>query len=165
MVLTGYFEKFLKVVLRLPRLALEIMLDGRDVLLIGVVCFLVITIVACSDCNALGVPLLPLLAALCTFPSVLGGGFGSCYTAATIDCFHVHQNESGPNHLFARSVLGGDAHQLLGGARLSTSKLMHQGTVRHSGPEHRDDIGVSHPRELWVMLHGCHHRLLSRSPE
>jgi hypothetical protein len=61
MVLTGCFEKFLKVVLRLPRLALEIMLDGRDVLLIGVVCFLVITVVACSDCDALGCHFFPFL--------------------------------------------------------------------------------------------------------
>jgi hypothetical protein len=28
---------------------------------------------------------------------------------------------------------------------------MHQGTVCHSGPEHRDDIGVSHPRKLMTL--------------
>jgi hypothetical protein len=101
---TGRFEKFLKMVLRLPRLVLEIMFSGRDILLIGVVSFLVITIVVGRNGDASGVPLLPLLAALGALPSILDGGFGWCCSSTTSGCFHVAQDEGGPNHLLARGV-------------------------------------------------------------
>jgi hypothetical protein len=61
MVQTCQFEKFLKVLIQLPRLALEITLGARDILLVGALCFLFIVVVAGSSCHPLGVPFLPLL--------------------------------------------------------------------------------------------------------
>jgi hypothetical protein len=59
MVRTGLFKKFLEVLIRLPRLALEVMLSNHDILLVGVVRFLIVVIAAGSNCDPLGVPLLP----------------------------------------------------------------------------------------------------------
>jgi hypothetical protein len=52
MVWTGRSEKFLKVIVRLPRLALEITLGSHDMLLIRAIRFLVIA--AGSNCDSLG---------------------------------------------------------------------------------------------------------------
>jgi hypothetical protein len=82
----GRFEKFLKMVPQLPCLTLEITFSGRDILLAGVASFL---IVASSNGDALGVPLLPLLATLGALPSTLDGGLGWCWSAATGGCFHI----------------------------------------------------------------------------
>jgi hypothetical protein len=152
MVQTCHFEKLLKIVLRVPHLAFEVMLDGRDVLLIGVVRFLVIAVVADSDCDpSSGVPLLPLFVTIGTFPSALDGGFGRCYSAAASGHFHIAQNEGSPNRLLTKGVLGGNIKQLLGGIRLIMSGLMHQGTARCARPKHRDDISVGHPKELMTL--------------
>jgi hypothetical protein len=78
MVWIGSFKKLLQVVVWLPRRALEIRLGGCDILLIGVVHFLVvIVIVAVCDCDLLGhcfCPfLLPLALLLASLPVALGG--------------------------------------------------------------------------------------------
>jgi hypothetical protein len=132
----GCFEKFLEMVLGLPRLALVVALGGRDVLLTGVVHFLAITVIAGSDSDMLGALLLPLLATLGTILSALGGGFGWYSTAAAGGRFHVTQNESSPNCLFTRGVSSGDIQQLHGGARLIPSKLMHHGMPHRARTEH-----------------------------
>jgi hypothetical protein len=63
MVGAGRFEKLLKVIGRLPRLALEVTLNSSDEFLIEVISLLVITVlvVAGSDHDSLGLPLCPLL--------------------------------------------------------------------------------------------------------
>jgi hypothetical protein len=85
MVRIGCFEKFLKMVFWLPRLALEIVLGGHDILLIGVVCFLVIIVATGSDCDPSGVSLLPLLATHNAFLSAFTDGFGRCRPATVGD--------------------------------------------------------------------------------
>jgi hypothetical protein len=56
------FEKFLIVIDWLSLMALEIVLDGRDLLLVGVVSSLVIVIIiACSDHNPFGCLFCPFL--------------------------------------------------------------------------------------------------------
>jgi hypothetical protein len=59
MVRTSLFKKFLEVLIRLPRLALEVMLSNHDILLVGAIRFLIVVIAAGSNCDPLGVPLLP----------------------------------------------------------------------------------------------------------
>jgi hypothetical protein len=44
MVRTGHFEKFLKVLVRLPHMVLQISFGDRDILLIGVIRFLVMVV-------------------------------------------------------------------------------------------------------------------------
>jgi hypothetical protein len=79
MVWIGRFEKPLEVISRLPRLMLEIVLDGSDMFLVGAICFLVVIVVAAgSNCDLLGSLLLPLFAALGAFLSAFAGGFGRC---------------------------------------------------------------------------------------
>jgi hypothetical protein len=81
---------------RLSRMVLEIMFGGCDILLIIVVSFLVIVIVVGRNGDASVVPLLPLLAALGTLPSILDDGFEWCCSATTGSCFHIAQDEGGP---------------------------------------------------------------------
>jgi hypothetical protein len=131
MVQTSRFEKFLKMVLQLPRLVLEVTLGGRDILLIGVVCFLVVVVAVGSDFNPSGALLLPLLASLIAFD----GGFGWCDRATAGGHFPIAQNEGNPNRLLARGMPGGDIKQLLGGVRLITGELLHQGTTHRADSE------------------------------
>jgi hypothetical protein len=78
MVLTARFKKFLEVIVQLPRLALEIALGGHDMLLVGVICFLVVVVVAAGcNCDSLEAPLLPLwlplMLSLAPLPAALDG--------------------------------------------------------------------------------------------
>jgi hypothetical protein len=98
---TDRFEKFLDMVLQLPCFMLEIMFDGRDILLTGVVSFLIVAIIVCRNSVAL---VLPLPTALSAFPSTLDGGLGSCFSTAAGSCYHIAQNEGGPNRVLARGV-------------------------------------------------------------
>jgi hypothetical protein len=143
MVRTGHFEKFLEMVPRLPCLALEVSLGSRDILFIGVIRFLVVVVATSCECDPPGMPLLPLLAALSAFLCVFDGGLGRCGMATTRGCFPVAQNEGSPNCFLARCVPGSDIKQLLGGVRLITIELMHQGTSHHIRLERRDDVGRS----------------------
>jgi hypothetical protein len=63
-------------VLKLSRLALEVVLSDRNILLTGVTNFLAGAVITSDDSDALGVPLLPLLSTLDAFLSALDGGFG-----------------------------------------------------------------------------------------
>jgi hypothetical protein len=85
----GCFIKLLAMVLRLPHLQLEITFGGCDILLAGVICFLVATTVARRYDDVPGPPLLPLLATLCALPSALNGVLGWCGSAATGSRFHI----------------------------------------------------------------------------
>jgi hypothetical protein len=76
MVWTGRFEKLLEVISGLSHLVLEIMLDSRNVFLVGVVCLLVVIIIAASNSDPLGAPLLPLFTALGASLTAFPGGFG-----------------------------------------------------------------------------------------
>jgi hypothetical protein len=105
---TGHFEKFSKMVHLLLRLALEFVLNGRDILLTRVIGFLIITVVSSRHNDALGVPLLPLPTTLGAFPSTLDGGFGWCCSAIASNYFCIAQDEGDPNCLLTRGVSGGD---------------------------------------------------------
>jgi hypothetical protein len=65
-------------VLRPPRLALEVAFGGQDTFLAGVASFLVTIAVANRYDNVARVPLLLLLAALGTFPRALGSDLSWC---------------------------------------------------------------------------------------
>jgi hypothetical protein len=79
---SGYFEKFLKMVLQLPCLALEVAFGGRNMFLAGGASFLIIAVITGRDSNAPRASLLPLLATLGAFPSTFDGGFGKLCSAA-----------------------------------------------------------------------------------
>jgi hypothetical protein len=139
------FEKFLIVIDWLSLMALEIVLDGRDLLLVGVVSSLVIVIIiACSDHNPFGVPLLPVFASLGAFPRAFTGSLGWCPLAAAWDHFLVALNEDGHDCFITRSALGGDVKQLLRGLWLVVAEI--------AGPECRNDIGIVNPREFMTLL-------------
>jgi hypothetical protein len=112
-------------VLWLPHLVLENTLCGHDILFAGVISFLIIATIVGRDSDELGVLLLPFLATLGAFPSALDGGFGWCYSVAAGDCFHVAQDESGPNRLLARGVPNGNVKWLLGSFWLITIELVY----------------------------------------
>jgi hypothetical protein len=94
-------------VLGQTHLVLEIMFGDCDIPLVGVVSFLIATIIAGRNGDALGVPLLLLLVTLGAFPNALGGGLRWCLPATTGACFHVAQDKSGPDRLLARGMLSG----------------------------------------------------------
>jgi hypothetical protein len=93
---TDRFKKFLKMVLRLPRLVLEVMLDGYDMLLAGDNSFLIIAIVTGHDSDVLGASFLPLLATLGTYPSAHNGGFGRWCLDVAGGRFRIAQDKGGP---------------------------------------------------------------------
>jgi hypothetical protein len=70
MVRTGHFEKFLKVLIRLPHMVLQISFGDRDILLIGVIRFLVMVVAIAF------LVLLPLAPFLVPLPEALGGAPG-----------------------------------------------------------------------------------------
>jgi hypothetical protein len=86
---TGHFEKFLKMVLQLPHLALEVTLGGCDMLLAGGASFLIITVVTGRGSAASRALLLPLLATSGAFSSALNDGFGWWRSAVACGRFHV----------------------------------------------------------------------------
>jgi hypothetical protein len=120
---------------QLSCLALEVALNGPDILLIGVVCFPIVVVAAGCDCDPPTAPLLALLATLSASLSALDGGFRRCSPAIIGGRFPIARSKGNPNHLLARGVPGSDVKQVLGGVRLITIELMHQGTTRHAGPE------------------------------
>jgi hypothetical protein len=68
---TSCIQKFLEMVFQLPHLALVIMLSDRDMPLIRVIQFLVIIVIAGTDCDPLGAPLLSHFATPAPFLSPL----------------------------------------------------------------------------------------------
>jgi hypothetical protein len=75
---TGGFKKFLKVLIWLWHLALEITLGGHDTLFVGAIRFLVVIVAAGSSHDLLGVPLLFLSTVFGAFLSTFAIGFGRC---------------------------------------------------------------------------------------
>jgi hypothetical protein len=61
----------------------------RDILLDGVISFLVVAIITGHNGNAPGTLLLPLLTTLDVLPSTLDDSLGWCSSASTGSCFHV----------------------------------------------------------------------------
>jgi hypothetical protein len=51
MVQIGCLKKFLKMIFRVPCLALKVTLSGHDIFLIGVICFLVAVSATNSNCD------------------------------------------------------------------------------------------------------------------
>jgi hypothetical protein len=127
---TGHFKKFHEIFFWLPHLVLEISLDSRDIL-IRVIRFLVIAVVAGSDCDPPGAPLLPLLTTLSSFAS----GFGRRCSAGISDHLPIAQNKISPNRLLTEGLPCGNIKHLLGGVRMTTIELMHQGMTCCAGPK------------------------------
>jgi hypothetical protein len=115
-VLTGHFNKFLKMVIWLSCLSLEVTLDGRNILLVRVVCFLVVVVAAGNDCDPSGASLFSLLATFSALPSAFDSGFECFRLASTSSCFPIAWREGSPNRLLARGMPSGDIKQLHGGA-------------------------------------------------
>jgi hypothetical protein len=82
MVQTSHLEEFLKIVIGLPRLVLEVTLCDCNIPLVRTVCFLVVVVIANSDCDPPGVSLSPHFAVLGAFLSAFAGGFRWCHLAA-----------------------------------------------------------------------------------
>jgi hypothetical protein len=85
----GCFEKFPEMVLRPPRLALEVVFGSQDTFLTGVASFLITTAVASHYDNAARAPLLPLLGTLGTFPRALASDLRWCCPADAGGRFHI----------------------------------------------------------------------------
>jgi hypothetical protein len=146
------FEKFLEIVFWLPCLALRIMLDDCDILLVKVARFFVIIGAASSDCDLPRASLPALLIALCTFLSASADGFGQHCPAAFGDRLLTAKNKCSPNGLLTRGMPSGDIKKLLGGVQLITVELMHQGMTYSNRTECGDDVSAGHPQELMVLL-------------
>jgi hypothetical protein len=102
---------------------------GYDILLVGVVCFLVAVIVVGSNYNPLGY-------CFCPFLRAFSNSFRwHCPTAAR-DRLPITRNKGSPNCLLTEGMLGGDIKQPLGGVWLIMAELMHQGIAHCAKPEH-----------------------------
>jgi hypothetical protein len=116
MVRVGLLEESLKVVCGWPRLVLDTAPDGRDVLLVGVVHFLVVVIVVAGrNCKPLRMPLSPLLAAFGIHLGALDGDAGWRRSATAGDRFPAAWDRERPSHLLIGGVLDGDIEQILDG--------------------------------------------------
>jgi hypothetical protein len=118
------FEKFFEVLARLSYLVLEVTLGGRYILL-RAVHFLVVVVAAGSNFDPLGHCPPPPFATFGTFLNVFACSFGRCHPATSGDHFPITLNKNGHDHLFVRSVPGGDIKQLLDGLQLIMAKFMH----------------------------------------
>jgi hypothetical protein len=101
--------KFLEILLRLPCLVLEVMFDGGNALLIGVVG---------HNGNAPRMSLMPILAALGTLPSAHDGDLGWCSSAVSCGRFHVTQDKGGPKA--SRVVMSSSSLVVFGCSRPSS---------------------------------------------
>jgi hypothetical protein len=113
------------VVLRLPCLAVVIVLSSYDILFARVASFLIVALVTGHENNASGAAILPLLITLGAFPSALNGAFRWWCSPVTRGCFRMAQYKGGPNRLLTRGVPSGDVEQIFGGFWLITSELMY----------------------------------------
>jgi hypothetical protein len=122
---------------RLPRLALEVMLSGSDVFLIGVLSLLGIVALIATGGNGdpLGVPLwAPLIAfgtSLYNFP----GSLRQCPLGADKGHLPLALDKNGHDCLLTRGMSGGDVEKFLYGLWLITAEFVYQGSVASTGPE------------------------------
>jgi hypothetical protein len=119
----SHLEKFLKVINRLSRLALEITLGGSGVFLIGVTHLLAvvaIVVTASSNCDALGRRFGPFLLPLELLLEPLLAALGGAPLATIGDRLPVALD-----YLFTRGVPGGNVKQLICGLWLITAEFMH----------------------------------------
>jgi hypothetical protein len=82
---------------------LEVTFSSRYAL-IGVIGFLITTVVAGYYSNVMRTLPLPFLATLGALLSILNGGLGRCSSATTGGLFHAAKDEGGPSRLLARGV-------------------------------------------------------------
>jgi hypothetical protein len=117
MVRVGLLEESLDVVYRRPRLALDTMRCGRDVLLIEVIHFLVviIIIIAGRSYDPLGVPLWPLLSTLGVLLGTSDCDVGWCRSTSTGGRSPTAWDKERPDRLLIIGVQGRDVEQLIGG--------------------------------------------------
>jgi hypothetical protein len=105
MVQTGRFEKLLKMIFRLPRLALEVMHNGCDILLVRAIRVLIIIVATSSESDPSKVSLLPPLAPfLVPLPLALDGV--ARVSLGTI--FPIAKNIDDLDFLLTRGVSGGN---------------------------------------------------------
>jgi hypothetical protein len=93
---TGYFDKFLKMVLRLLHLMIEITLDNRDILLTRVINFLVITIIAGRNGDAQGHRFYPFLPSLTPFLAPLMAAFDGVGQPSLATAFTLPRTNAAP---------------------------------------------------------------------
>jgi hypothetical protein len=116
MVWIGHFEKFREVLIQLSRLVVGITLGGRDILLIGAVHFPVVLVITVGgNCDRWGCRFCPFFTSFGTFLGAFAGSLGWCPSAAVGVCCLIGQDKDVSNHIFTRSVSGGDIKQLLRG--------------------------------------------------
>jgi hypothetical protein len=129
--------KFLEMVFRLSRLVLEIAIGGHDILLVGVVRFLVVIIAAGCDCDPPRAPLLPLLASLSTFLHAFADGSRWRCLATAGDHLPVAQNKGVPiqHPPPCQRCVRWRYQAALGGVRLITTEFMHQGMTHCVRPD------------------------------
>jgi hypothetical protein len=139
---------------RLPHLALEIVLSGADMFLVGGIRLLavVIVVVARRNYNLLGASLLPLLTSFGTSLSTFASSLGWCPSTAARDRLPITLDEYGPDRLFTKCVSGGNVKQLLCGLQLNMVEFMHYGLAAFAGPECWDDVGVTDLGEFIALL-------------
>jgi hypothetical protein len=124
---TGCLEKLLKVISRLPHLALEVVLCRGDEHLIRVTNLLVVVILvtASGDHDSLESLFRPPLAAFGALLCALVGCLERCPLTAVVGRFPAVLDENDPECLLARGVPGGNVKELLHGLRLVTAEFMH----------------------------------------
>jgi hypothetical protein len=85
----------------------------------------VVIIASSSNCDLLGVPLLPLLTAFGASISTFAGSLEWSPLAAVRDHLPIALDKDDPDHLFTSGVLGGNVKQLLCVLWLITIEFMH----------------------------------------
>jgi hypothetical protein len=108
MVQTGRFEKLLKMIFRLPRLALEVMHNGCDILLIRAIRVLIIIVATSSESDPSKVSLLPLLPPLAPFLVPLPLALDGVARVSLGTIFPIAKNIDDLDFLLTRGVSGGN---------------------------------------------------------
>jgi hypothetical protein len=130
----------------------EISLGCRYELLVRVLDFLSYVAVVHRRGETTHVALLALLPALSTLLGAFNGDTGGCGSAAATGRTHLSQSDGGSDRLLTRGVSCCEVEQLHGGLWLLTTELVNQRAARSAILEGRDDVGISHTRELMTFL-------------
>jgi hypothetical protein len=153
MVGAGRLEKLLKVIGRLPRLALEVTVGRGDMFFIGVISFLVVValITTSSNCDLLGAPLWPPLIVFGATIDTFASSLGQCPSTTSVGHLSIALDENGPDCLLTGGVLGGNVQQLLCGLQLIMAEFMCEGSATTVGPEHRDGVSIANLEEFVAL--------------